>query len=74
MKEIIEWLSGYNWQVVVSTHSIDVLREVVLAEPEDTIVLALRKLSDDTLTYKEYTLDDLEKMLEAGLDVRKLVG
>ena len=74
VKEIIEWLSGYNWQVVVSTHSIDVLREVVLAEPEDTIVLALRKLSDDTLTYKEYTLDDLEKMLEVGLDVRKLVG
>ncbi len=74
VKEIIEWLSGHAWQVVVSTHSIDVLREVVLTEPEDAIVLALRKLPDDTLTYKEYTLDDLEKMFEAGLDVRKLIG
>lgn len=73
IKEVIEWLDSHNWQVVLSTHSIDVLHEIVLAEPKDSIVLALRKLPDDTLTYREYTLEELGRLFESGQDIRKLL-
>jgi len=69
---IIKWLSEHDWQVVMSTHSIDVLREILSVELEDAKILSLRKLPDDTLTYREYSLDELEEFFEKGVDVRKL--
>jgi predicted ATPase len=73
IKEIIEWLANHRWQTIISTHSIDVLRELMLAEPEGAIIIALRKLADDSLEYKEYTLEELGQMFESGQDVRKLL-
>ncbi len=70
---IIKWLSSKNWQIVISTHSIDVLYELVQNKPEDAIVLSLRKTWDDILRYRTYTLDELEKMFDSGQDVRKIL-
>jgi len=74
IRAVIEWLADHDWQVVASTHSIDVLREIVLARPKEARVLSLRKLEDDTLLYREYELEKLEQMFERGLDVRKLLA
>jgi len=41
-------------------------------EPEDTRIIQLNKNPYDVLSYREYTLVDLEKMFEEDLDVRKL--
>jgi len=74
IRAVIEWLVDHDWQVVASTHSIDVLREILITRPKGARILSLRKLSDDTLTYKEYTLEDIEQMFVRGLDVRKLLA
>ena len=74
IREILTWLASHDWQVVFSTHSIDVLHELLMVEPHEAKILALRKLPDDTLTYREYTLENLEEMFESGQDIRKLVG
>ncbi|MCL7401827.1 MAG: ATP-binding protein [Thaumarchaeota archaeon] len=68
----IKWLANHDWQVIISTHSIDVLHEVLMVEPEDTRIIQLNKNQYDVLSYREYTLEDLEKMFEEGLDVRRL--
>jgi hypothetical protein len=43
-----------------------------MVEPEDTRIIQLNKNQYDVLSYREYTLEDLEKMFEEGLDVRRL--
>ncbi|RLF09190.1 MAG: hypothetical protein DRJ69_05090 [Thermoprotei archaeon] len=69
--KVIEWLEGHDWQIIASTHSIDVLREVVERGVEAEI-LVLRKSRDDVLSYKALSVDDLGKLFEVGQDVRKL--
>ena len=74
VKASLEWLANHEWQVVLSTHSIDVLREVAFLDVEDAAVLSLRRYEDDTLTYTQYSLDELVDMFEKGQDVRKLLA
>ncbi|MEM2174312.1 MAG: AAA family ATPase [Candidatus Micrarchaeia archaeon] len=72
IKSIIEWLINHDWQVIASTHSIDVLHEFVEAEPKEAKIVQLRKSPDDILPYKEITIEDLEDLFNSGQDVRKL--
>jgi len=73
IKEVIRWLDGHDWQVIASTHSIDVLHELAVVEPKDAVVVSLRKLADDTLDYRSYTIEELRQLFETGQDVRKLL-
>ncbi len=73
VSHIIKWLASKDWQVIITTHSIDVLYELTQVEPEDTIILSLRKTWNDILKYKVYTLDDLKKMFDSGQDIRKIL-
>ncbi len=72
----LEWLSKKNWQVVLSTHSIDVLYQLLDIEisPDDLQILQMRKLNDDTLVYESLTIDDLDDLMNANADPRLLVG
>jgi predicted ATP-dependent endonuclease of OLD family len=72
----LEWLSKKDWQVVLSTHSIDVLYQLLDVEisPADLQILQMRKLNDDTLVYESLTIDDLDDLMNANADPRLLVG
>ncbi len=74
VKEVLEWLAERDWQVVASTHSIDVLHELTVVRPEDALVVSLYKDSSDVLVAKPYTLDEVDELFEKGLDVRKLLA
>ncbi len=71
----LEWLSKKDWQVVLSTHSIDVLYQLLDIEigPADLQILQMRKLNDDTLVYESLTIDDLDDLMNANADPRRLV-
>jgi AAA15 family ATPase/GTPase len=72
-KATIEWLAKKDWQVVMATHSIDVLSQLLEVKPEDMQVLLLSKSSDDVLYAKRLGLDELEDVMEANQDPRLLV-
>ncbi|MHC1636397.1 MAG: hypothetical protein ACXQTS_07285 [Candidatus Methanospirareceae archaeon] len=61
---LIEWLSEKDFQVIISTHSIDVLSELIDVRPKDAIVLQLFKTEDDVLHHTKLGLDNLEVMME----------
>ncbi len=71
----LEWLSKKDWQVVLSTHSIDVLYQLLELEisPADLQILQMKKLNDDTLVYESLTIDDLDDLMNANADPRRLV-
>ena len=71
----LEWLSKKDWQVVLSTHSIDVLYQLLELEisSADLQILQMRKLNDDTLVYESLTIDDLDDLMNANADPRRLV-
>ena len=73
VKRLLWWLDKKEWQVVLATHSIDVLYELVEIKPKDAVIIQLKKTEDDTLTYNTLTLDQLEDSLSAGHDPRLLV-
>ena len=73
VKEALAWLAKHDWQVVISTHSIDVLHELVMIEPKGTLVISLRKDKGDRLSFKAYTVDEVEDLFKKGLDIRKLL-
>jgi AAA15 family ATPase/GTPase len=72
IKILLSWLSQKEWQVVLSTHSIDVLYELLEANPRDLRILQLSKDKDDILHYKTLTPEELEDFMDANLDPRLL--
>ena len=73
IEALLNWLAGSSRQVVVSTHSIDVLRTLVDLDLEDCRVVVLRKRRDDTIEWRALELDEVEEYLDTGLDIRKLI-
>ncbi|MGA2385441.1 MAG: AAA family ATPase [Candidatus Bathyarchaeia archaeon] len=73
IKVLLEWLSKKPWQVVMSTHSIDVLTSLLEVRPKETKVIQLKKTDSDVLLHEDLTLEQLEDVVETSQDPRKLV-
>ena len=69
---LLKWLTNKPWQTVITTHSIDVLYELAYLEPKNTQAILLTKTPNDIVNYKTLTIDQLDEILEKGLDPRKL--
>lgn len=74
IKILIEYLSKKDIQIIISTHSIDVLSELIDVKPDDASVLLLSKTNDDVLKYSKLNLDELEKMMEDANHDPRLVS
>jgi len=73
VEAILSWLASRDWQVVLTTHSYDVLERLVAIEPEGASVVVLKKGSDDILEPRHLSLDELREMIEAHVDIRRVV-
>jgi len=70
---IVKWLSESGRQVVISTHSLDVLYALTLVKPKNAAVVVLRKTADDVVEWRKLSIDELEEILGKGVDVRLIV-
>jgi len=73
VKSLLQWLNKKEWQVVLATHSIDVLYELVEIKPDDCAVIQMKKTGDDILIHRNLTVEEVEDFLSAGNDPRLLV-
>jgi len=73
IKTILEWLSKKNWQVALSTHSIDVLSSLLEVKPKDLKVIQLQKKPDDILLHQDLNIDELQDIFDANQDPRKII-
>jgi energy-coupling factor transporter ATP-binding protein EcfA2 len=73
VKSLLQWLNKREWQVVLATHSIDVLYELVEINPQDCTIVQLKKTGDDILVRKNLTVEEVEDYLSANNDPRFLV-
>ena len=73
IRTMISWLADHDWQVVLATHSLDVLYGLLDVEPKNAQVILLCKTADDEIRADYMSLDELEDLLEAGQDPRYLV-
>ena len=72
LRTTLKRLTEQDRQVIVTTHSIDVLTELAYLEPKNTQAILLTKTPNDIVNYKTLTIDQLDEILEKGLDPRKL--
>lgn len=72
VENILRWLAHKDWQVVISTHSIDVLYAVTNIEPADAHLIILRKSAEDVLDHQTFTIDEVQTLIDSGTDPRKL--
>ncbi|PSN97077.1 hypothetical protein B9Q11_04940 [Candidatus Marsarchaeota G2 archaeon ECH_B_SAG-F08] len=72
VKQILEYLAKSNFQVVLTTHSIDVILELVEVEPEDSQLLQFEKDGRDVLHHRTLCLDEIKDLLDSNQDPRKL--
>ena len=70
---LIEWLASKDWQVVISTHSIDVLDRITKIDPEGTSILALKNDEYDRLSVRLWSVDELSDAFERNVDIRSLL-
>jgi predicted ATPase len=68
----LEWLKNEKWQTVISTHSIDVLNRLTDISPEHATIIKLNKSKEDVLSHESLKLEDLEDIMNANIDPRKL--
>ncbi|RLF22182.1 MAG: hypothetical protein DRN15_09760 [Thermoprotei archaeon] len=73
LETTLKWLANKPWQVLITTHSIDVLYELTQVQPRECNIIALRKSQDDIVDYRIMTIDEIEELLDKGLDIRKLI-
>ena len=73
IEAVLEWLASRDWQVVLTTHSSDVLDRLVAIEPEGASVVVLKKRPDDVLEPRTLSLEELREKLESHVDVRREV-
>jgi AAA15 family ATPase/GTPase len=72
IRVLLEWLSKKHWQVIMSTHSIDVLTGLLEVRPKNAKVIQLKK-TNDILNQKDLTLEELEDIVDTSQDPRALV-
>ncbi|MDI6811752.1 MAG: AAA family ATPase [archaeon] len=74
IKLVLEWLMKKDWQVVLTTHSIDTLLKLleIDAKSKDSSIILLQKTPDDVLLHKRHTLEELEDFVIANQDPRLL--
>ena len=70
--EVLRWLDGHDWQVILATHSLDVLYRLVETWPRDAQVVLLHRTADDVLRASYKGLEELDRALEARQDPRYL--
>ena len=73
IEAVLEWLASRDWQVILTTHSYDVLDRLAAVGPEDATVVVLKKGPDDILEPRYLGLDELREMLESHIDIRRVV-
>lgn len=67
----LEWIINLNSQVVLATHSNDILYKLTDINPSDCNVLFLKKSHEDNLDYDKLTLDEIEDLFNANTDPRR---
>jgi len=72
IRVLLEWLSEKPWQVIMSTHSIDVITSLLEVKPKNAKVIQLKK-TNDILIQKDLTLEDLGDIVDTSQDPRTLV-
>lgn len=70
---LFKWLKEKDWQTVLSTHSIDVLYELLEVNPKNTTLIQLKKTADDILHHSPLTLNELEDLIDSNSASRLLV-
>jgi AAA15 family ATPase/GTPase len=73
MNTSLKWLTDSDRQVVIATHSFDVLHSLTLIEPKDAKVILLKKDDNDVIHHKSLEIDELEEILEKGIDPRAVI-
>jgi energy-coupling factor transporter ATP-binding protein EcfA2 len=73
VEHVLEWLFKKDWQMIISTHSIDILSTIAELEPKDAQLILLDKSADDLLTYKIVSSDEFSKLVGSGQDPRRMV-
>jgi len=73
LETIIKWLTNKPRQTIITTHSLDVLYEIAYLEPKECNIIALKKNKDDTINHRTLSPDELEDLIDKGIDIRKIV-
>lgn len=68
---LLKWLASREWQVVITTYSLDVIYEPAYQEPEDVQAIVLRKGPDDVVHHKALDMEKLGKLVDTGLGLRR---
>jgi len=73
LKRVMEWLAEKDWQIVMCTHSIDVLKNIIEISPEDAQVIICKKDNEDVLYHHAFDMEAFEKLFYSNADPRMLV-
>lgn len=81
IKEFLRWLLLKDWQVILSTHSVDVLNALLTISEDisdeldasEINIIQLKKGKDDILQHKTLSIGDLRSLFDANQDPRLLV-
>jgi len=75
IKTVLEWLNEHkNWQVVLSTHSIDVLYQILDLKDTEEIKIHLLRKKNDVLASEALNVDELDDLIDANTDPRLLIN
>jgi len=73
LETLIKWLANKDWQTIITTQSLDTILETILTAPPNAQIIALRKDKYDIITHRNLSLDQIEALIDKGIDIRKII-
>ncbi|MEM1873692.1 MAG: hypothetical protein QXS85_01840 [Acidilobaceae archaeon] len=70
---LIDYLLSGDWQSVITTHSIDVLRHIAYTQKSGVKIVQIHRGIDDTVKWKEFSVSELAELLDKGIDPRRTI-
>ncbi|RLF48378.1 MAG: hypothetical protein DRN20_04685 [Thermoplasmata archaeon] len=65
---LLTWIEKKPWQVVISTHNLEVLHQIAKFSPQDSQIILMKKSRDDVLHHKTMSMGKFRKVVGSKLD------
>ncbi|RSN74956.1 MAG: hypothetical protein DSO07_09045 [Thermoproteota archaeon] len=70
---VLKVADSNNIQLFITTQSLDFLRTLLFIYPSNCKIFALRRDNEGNLGCRQFTLDEIEDLLESKVDIRRVV-
>jgi AAA15 family ATPase/GTPase len=74
LRAFMKWLANRKCQIIITTHSIDVLSYLIELDINNSSIIEVYKEDRDVLKSHTHSIEEFKAIFDANIDIRKIIG